>query len=187
MKENDNWGTPKWVAEVVLRSVRARLGGDTVVYDVSSRDGYAAPGMTACRGVDFLDRSTFKMAVPDRWRDRFGWFVNPPFSELGKWVEAASQFPEVLYMIAPYTPDSKWWMKHIEPNIGMWNGVDVFSLGRVRLTRSTASTRVLQDSVLRSLCLAQEAISPCLRRDNLLLLVELPNARRGNSEHGTDG
>lgn len=132
MKENDNWGTPKWVADVVLNSVKRLYGGNTVTYDVSSRDGYAAPGMIAQRGVDFLDPTSFKV-VPDRSGLRNGWFVNPPFSEIGKWTEIARLFPETLFMIAPYTPDTKWWLRDIEPNIGLlYGGVEVFSLGRVR-------------------------------------------------------
>lgn len=68
-------------------------------------DGLASQGKLVRPGVDGLT---------GRWTA--DWFCNPPFSEIGRWVDKAWDCGQPGLMIVPNTKGEQgWWQKKVEP------------------------------------------------------------------------
>jgi hypothetical protein len=113
MKDNDTRDTP-----ADLFSELVDLYGRPFVIDVCAchsntkvpacyytLDGLAANGAVVRPGVD---------GMTGRWPA--DWFCNPPFSEIGKWIDRAWDSGQPGLMIGPNTKEEQgWWQDKVEP------------------------------------------------------------------------
>lgn len=100
---NDGWETPEWVIE----HARAMFG--TFALDV------AAEAKNTKAGKFYTDRPTHETdtinGLVQPWHMK--WWCNPPYSNIGPWVEKATTAEVPGLMLLPCDSSTQWWQKWV--------------------------------------------------------------------------
>ena len=97
--QSDEWATPQWLFD----ALNAEFG--------FTLDGAATRGNAKCR-----DYNTSRCAVGADWSDNRV-FCNPPYSNIGSFVESALASGSLAVLLLPVRTDSDWFRALIESNL----------------------------------------------------------------------
>lgn len=99
--DRDSWCTPAWVWGAVLRV-----------------QGYASFGFDPCANRWSTVPADRRVMLPNDglavdWENR--WWLNPPYSEIGRWLARASEESRsgtYGWALVPFSPDTRAWHEH---------------------------------------------------------------------------